>query len=261
MERASYEVERAERQYKAVEPENRLVARSLEEQWKKALRAQRDLREEYDRFLNEQPPRLTEEERGRILMVAADIPTLWHAAETTMRDRKEIIRLLTERIVVHLRGGTERAEVEIVWRGGLVTRHEIIKAVSRYESLGEYDRMMDRIVQLRQEGLTMRELAAQLTREGYRTPRSQKGYTSTSVRQLLSRRGLTGGAIGQEQLDRGEWWLPDLARKLELPSERLRDWAMRGEVRARRVQQGGPWVIWADAREQRRLRRRLAESE
>ena len=261
LERASYEVERAERQYKAVEPENRLVARSLEEQWEKALRAQRDLREEYDRFLNEQPPRLTEEERGRILMVAADIPTLWHAAETTMRDRKEIVRLLTERIVVHLRGGTERAEVEIVWRGGLVTRHEIIKAVSRYESLGEYDRMMDRIVQLRQEGLTMRELAAQLTREGYRTPRSQKGYTSTSVRQLLSRRGLTGGAIGQEQLDRGEWWLPDLARKLELPSERLRDWAMRGEVRARRVQQGGPWVIWADAREQRRLRRRLAESE
>ena len=109
LERASYEVQRAERQYQAVEPENRLVARSLEQQWEKTLRAQRDLREEYDRFLNEQPPRLTEEERSRILAVSADIPTLWHAPETTARDRKEIIRLLTERIVVDVRANTERA--------------------------------------------------------------------------------------------------------------------------------------------------------
>ena len=78
LERASYEVQRAERQYQAVEPENRLVARGLEQQWEKTLRAQRDLREEYDRFLKEQPPRLTEQERSRILAVAADIPTLWH---------------------------------------------------------------------------------------------------------------------------------------------------------------------------------------
>ena len=45
--------------------------------------------------------------------------------------------------------------------------------------------------------------------------RTQKGCTPTSVRQLLSRRGLTGGAIGREQLESGEWWLPDLAQKLE----------------------------------------------
>ena len=108
---------------------------------------------------------------------------------------------------------TERAGVAITWRGGQTTRHEIVRSVSRYESLGEYDRMMDRIVQLRREGLTIKEMAAQLTREGYRTPRSQKGYTPTSVRQLLSRRGLTGGAIGREQLESGEWWLPDLAQR------------------------------------------------
>jgi Recombinase len=237
------------------------VARSLEQQCEKALRTQRDLREEYDRFLNEQPPRLTEEEHRRILAVSVDIPTLWRAPATTARDRKEIVRLLTERIVVHLRSGTERAEVAITWRGGLATRHEIVRTVSRYESLGQYDRMMDRIAQLRQEGLTMKQLAAQLTREGYRTPRSQKGYTSTAVRQLLSRRGLTGGAIGQEQLDRGEWWLPDLARKLGIPSDRLRDWAVRGDIRARRVEHGGPWVVWADGRERRRSRKLTGKSD
>jgi DNA invertase Pin-like site-specific DNA recombinase len=261
LERASYEVQRAERQYQAVEPENRLVARGLEQQWEKTLRAQRDLREEYDRFLKEQPPRLTEQERSRILAVSADIPTLWHAPETTARDRKEIIRLLTERIVVDVRANTERADVAIQWRGGQTTRHEIVRAVSRYESLGDYDRMMERIVQLRREGVTIRELAAQLTREGYRTPRSQKGYTPTSVRQLLSRRGLTGGVIGREQLAEGEWWLPDLAEKLRIHYDRLRDWALHGKVRARRIQPGGPWIVWADGQERRRLRKLMTTSE
>ena len=148
LERASYEVQRAERQYQAVEPENRLVARSLEQQWEKTLGAQRDLREEYDRFLNEQPPGLSDEERGKILAVSADIPTLWHAPETTARDRKQIIRLLTERIVVNVHRNSERADVTITWRGGQTGRHQIIRTVSRYESLGEYDRMMDRILQL-----------------------------------------------------------------------------------------------------------------
>jgi DNA invertase Pin-like site-specific DNA recombinase len=261
LERASYDVQRAERQYQAVEPENRLVARSLEQQWEAALRAQRDLREEYDRFLNEQPSQLTEEERSRILAVSADIPSLWHAPETTARDRKEIIRLVAERIVVAVRANTERAEVTITWRGGQTTRHEIVRSVSRYESLGEYDRMMDRIVQLRREGLTIKELAAQLTREGYRTPRTQKGYTSTSVRQLLSRRGLTGGAVGREQLESGEWWLPDLAQKLGVTYNKLRGWALEGKVRARRVVPEGPWVVWADSREQRRLRKLIANSD
>ena len=261
LERASYEVQRAERQYQAVEPENRLVARSLEQQWEKTLHARRELQEEYDRFSNEQPPRLTDEERSRILEVATDIPTLWHAAETTARDRKEIIRFLTERIVVDVRARSERAGVTITWRGGQTTRHEIVRAVSRYESLGEYDRMMDRIVQLRRDGLTIKELAAQLTREGYRTPRTQKGYTPTSVRQLLSRRGLTGGVIGREQLERGEWWLPDLAQKLGTSYDRLRVLAREGKVRARRVQPGGPWIVWADGKERQRLRKLVANTE
>jgi Recombinase len=149
----------------------------------------------------------------------------------------------------------------LTWRGGQTTSHEIIRSVSRYESLGVYDRMMDRIVQLRREGQTIKELAAHLTREGYRTPRTQKGYTPTSVRQLLCRRGLTGGAVGREQLESGEWWLPDLAQELGTSYDRLRDWALNGKVRARRVQPGGPWVIWADSKERRRLRKLMTNPE
>jgi recombinase len=55
---------------------------------------------------------------------------------------------------------------------------------------------MDRIVRLRWDGLTIKEVAARLNSEGFRTPRSRKGYTSTSVRKLISRRGLTEGGTG-----------------------------------------------------------------
>src|SRR5262249_12588354 len=122
LERAAYEAERAERQYQAVEPENRLVARSLERQWEEALRTQRALEEEYDRFLKEQPPQLSEDQRARILALSSDLPALWNAPETTVADRKEIIRLVVERVVVHVRAESERAEVLISWRCGATTR-------------------------------------------------------------------------------------------------------------------------------------------
>jgi DNA invertase Pin-like site-specific DNA recombinase len=61
LERARYETEDAERRYRAVDPENRLVARSLEQRWEETLRAERQVRDDYDRFLREQPPQLTSE--------------------------------------------------------------------------------------------------------------------------------------------------------------------------------------------------------
>ena len=87
LERAGYEAQRAERQYNAVEPENRLVARGLERRWEEALQNQRALQEEYDRFLKEQPPRLDGDERERILAVAGDVATLWDDSGTTATDQ------------------------------------------------------------------------------------------------------------------------------------------------------------------------------
>ena len=82
----------------------RLVARTLERRWEEALRDQRRLEDEYDRFLRAQPARLSDDERARVLALSEDIPALWGASGTTASDRKEVVRLLVERVVVHLRG-------------------------------------------------------------------------------------------------------------------------------------------------------------
>src|SRR5207244_612486 len=153
------EAQRAERQYQAVEPENRLVARSLEQRWEASLRTQRALQEQYDRFVQDQPRQLSADDRSRIRALADDLPALWHSPQTTAADRKEIVRLLVERVVVHVRADSERADVDIAWRGGLTTNHALVRAVSRYESLSDYPRLLARIGQLRDVGLTIAQVA------------------------------------------------------------------------------------------------------
>ena len=187
LERAAQVAQRAERQYQAVEPDNRLVARSLEQRWEASLRTHSTLQEEYDRFLRDQPRQLSAGERARIRALAEDLPGLWHSHQTTAADRKEIARLLVERVVVHVQEDSELGAVDIAWCGGLTTKHVLVRSVSRYEALSDYPRMLVRIEELRDEGLTIAKVAKQLNKEGYRTPKSRKGYTSTSVRKLLSR--------------------------------------------------------------------------
>src|SRR5262245_53014974 len=119
---------------------------------------------------------------------------------------------------------------------------------------------MNRIIAMRQEGQTIKPIATQLNEEGDRTPRSRKGSTSTSVRKRLSRGELTRGRIPTRQLDRHEWWLPDLARELGMSANQRRDWAVRGWVRSRPIPPRGLGVIWADGRERQRLRKLRAAS-
>ena len=80
------------------------------------------------------------------------------------------------------------------------------------------------------------------------------------MRKLLSRGELTRGRIATRPLDRHEWWLPDLARALEMSSNKLRDRALRGWVPSRQVPPRGLWVIWADGKERQRLRKLRAAS-
>ncbi len=137
-ERAAYEVERAARQYQAVEPEHRLVARTLEHAWEEKLAAQQQLEEEYHRFVQHKPRLLSETEREAIRRLATDIPVLWAAPTTTDADRKEIIRQIVERVVVDVQGNSERVLVRIEWIGGGYTEGIVIRPVGKLSELSTY---------------------------------------------------------------------------------------------------------------------------
>ena len=76
------------------------MARELERRWQQALEDQRELEEQYDRFLANRPRELTAADRDRIEALARDIPGLWQATGTTIQERQEIVRCLVERITV-----------------------------------------------------------------------------------------------------------------------------------------------------------------
>ena len=255
LERARYDVERAERQCSAVEPENRLVARTLEQRWEEALRRQQQLQEDYDRFRREHAPAVTAQEEALIRALANDLPALWQAAGTTPADRKEIVRCLVERVVVAVRQDSEVVEVTIHWKGGRPSQHQTVRPVKLYVQLQNYAQLMDRIVTLRQQGGTSAAIAAQLNAEGYRTPKMRGDFTKEMVRKLLARQGLAHAQATGGQLGRAEWWLADLGRELGISALKLRDWIVRGWLHGRQTPVQGLWIAWADQEELRRLRK------
>ena len=130
LERAHIDTERAARQYNAVEPENRLVARTLERKWEETMNAELELKAQYEHYLLEQPTVLLEEERLAIQYLAQDIPTLWKAATTTAMDRQTIVRQLVERILVTVIDNTEKVQTEIHWYGGHITHARLDRPVA-----------------------------------------------------------------------------------------------------------------------------------
>jgi hypothetical protein len=120
--------------------------------------------------------------------------------------------------------------------------------------------LFERLAQLRREGFTAGQIAARLKEEGFRAPKAPGGYTAMSVRKLISRRGLSDGGKDEGRLGKDEWWVSGLARELGLSGGKLRDWAGRGWLHARRGSAHGLWIIWADRRERDRLRKLVTHS-
>jgi hypothetical protein len=121
VERARYEAERAERRYRAVEPENRLVARGLESEWENRLRDLATAESELRRREQQRPSAITAEQLKVIQTLGSDIGEVWRATTTTDRDRKELLRTLLEEVILNLKRAEGRAHMTLCWRGGAFT--------------------------------------------------------------------------------------------------------------------------------------------
>lgn len=266
LERARFEAERAHRQFNAVEPENRLVVRTLERQWEAALQAQEQLQAEFERFQTQQPTTLDEAEREAIRRLAADIPALWHAETTTAADRQAIVRQLVDQVVVTVHGQSEKVDVQLHWVGGHATAVMLIRPVAKLEQLSYYPQLLARVAALHAQGYTPKAIAAQLNAEGWRPPRRRETFNAAMVYTLLLSQGLSGRRRGfSDTVDsRGanEWTVPELSRQLGIPHPTLFSWLKRGWLQGRQVMQAAHcvWLIQADEAELAKLRERRSRS-
>jgi DNA invertase Pin-like site-specific DNA recombinase len=129
VERAGYEAQRAERRYRALDPDNRLVARGLEREWEECLRALDAAQAELERREREQPRVISQAERNRLLALGPDLAAVWNAATTTPRDRKELLRTLIEEVTIAVDRDKAAACLTLRWKGGAL--NEINLALPR----------------------------------------------------------------------------------------------------------------------------------
>jgi hypothetical protein len=250
LERAHYEAERTARQYHAVEPEHRLVARTLEHQWEEALHAESMLKADYERFLTEQAVCPSSEQREAILRLAADIPALWHARTTTAAQRQSIVRQLIERVIVTVQGNSERVDVQIHWMGGYGTKATITRPVAHLDQLSDYPQLMARVAALHEQGHANAAIADTLNAEGWRPAKRCERFNAAMVGAMKARLGLRSRkeapAIVVER-QAHEWTLAELAHRLDMPQPTLYSWMRRGRFKARTVmcQSHRLWLIQA----------------
>lgn len=260
LERARFEADRARRQYQAVEPENRLVARELERQWEASLEEVQKLEQEYARFRQTHPPTLSDEQRELIRSLSGNLPRLWRAPTTTPSDRQRIVRLLVERVMVTVQGTTEQVDVCLHWAGGFISRHELLRPVRRYQQTADYKRLMARIDELQTGGKCYCEIAEQLNQDGFRPAKQAREFNKTIVGRLVKKLRRDRPAVRrntpQEHLKDNEWSMNDLAKRLDIPRTTLISWVKRGWIHISRQLPGyrGRIICWASAGELDRLR-------
>ena len=123
VEQARYHAARAERRYRAVDPDNRLVARGLETEWEHALRAQADAEAELARRQAARPRTLTSAERAAILALGDDLGQVWDAPTTADKDRKQLLRTLLDEvnITLHRNDPGPHAALVLRWKGGAIS--------------------------------------------------------------------------------------------------------------------------------------------
>jgi DNA invertase Pin-like site-specific DNA recombinase len=225
VERARYEADLAQRRYMRVDPDNRMVADSLEADWNQKLRALADAQQEYEHRREQDRRIFDDEQRAAISALAQDFPRLWKDPVTEDRDRKRIIRLLVEDVTM-LRG--EKILLHLRFRGGAnrsVTLPNPLRAwescMTDAEVVGRIDRLLDT--------QTFGEIAAALNENGYKPGKGQR-FTARYIARIQKQYSL------RPRFDRlravGMLTLEEMATALAVNPKTVKIWAAHGMLKA-----------------------------
>jgi DNA invertase Pin-like site-specific DNA recombinase len=170
VERAQYEAEQARIRYMRVDPNNRLVADTLETLWNDKLRQLEQAREDCEKQRQSGERTMTQEQKKQILALAEDFPRLWKDPRTSDRDRKRMARLILEDVT--LNRDQTLITVQVRFKGGATKVLSLLAPPSAWQLrktkaaiVAEIDRLLDQCTDL--------EVAADLNKKGWRSSANQ----------------------------------------------------------------------------------------
>jgi excisionase family DNA binding protein len=241
VERAQFEADRAQRQYDACEPENRLVARTLEGRFEAALGELERERQRLAELESRRPEPLTSAERQALGRIARDLPQLWAAETTTDRDRKELLRTLISEIVVTVTEEPRRAEVEICWEGGARTQLTVPLIHRGVESTRTPEDTVDLIRRLAAHS-NDRQIAAILNKQGRRTGTGLP-FTDPRVKFLRQKHGIRAAPAPDTDTDSDLYTIQQAARELGVNHTTIYRWLRAGLLPGEQTTTHAPWRI------------------
>ncbi|MGZ6617753.1 MAG: recombinase family protein, partial [Solirubrobacteraceae bacterium] len=239
LERVEYEAERRRRQFDACEPENRLVARSLERAYEEALADVERQRLALPQLERHRPAPLTGPERHALRQLAGDLGRAWRASSTTDRDRKQLLRALLDDVVLSVDRERDTASVELIWQGGARTELPVRVRHSTVKRSGTRPDLIDLVRRLAAHS-SDREIAIVLSKQGWKSPTGLP-FTERRVRAVRERGNIppaprtppngTGVSINEA------------ARQLGVSTPTIRRWLAEGLLPAEQTTEHAPWRI------------------
>ena len=254
VERARYQAQRAERRYRSVDPENRLVARGLEAEWEKSLREVKAAEAELDRRGHAQPPVLTPEQRDKIRSLGRDLNLAWSMPTTSDRDRKELLHLLLEEVTIKVERSEYKARLTLRWRGGILSEIDVLLPRSRPATIRTEE---DTIALLRRLAAHYSDavVAGILNRQGRKTAYGLP-FTANRVGNLRRHWKIPIFEPKPTKLEGECMTIADAAQALGIAPSTLHRWLGEGFIAGEQLTPGAPWRIRVDEA----LRARFAET-
>ena len=244
-ERARYEAERAQRQYDAVEPENRLVARSLERVWEEKLRGLEAVEQAYDAWQREQAGPLGEAECAEVSALAQDLPRVWRAA--TAAERKRILRLVVRDVVLDQKRERGLVWMRITWQTGATSEYQMQRRVRSYADCSSAEQLRQRVQDLNAAGKMDQEVADILNAEGIISARGVP-FRGETIHLLRKQWGIRTVKINGKDANPSRW--PDgsysvqgAAAALGITAQTVFKWLRKGRLQGRQLAKGQPWQV------------------
>lgn len=254
VERARYNAQRAERRYRAVDPENRLVARGLEAEWESALLELKTAESELSDREHARPRSLTHEERDAILALGKDLKRIWFAPTTSDRDRKELLRTLLDDVTLRVERDKYNAHLTLRWRGGLFSEVNVPLPHSHPSPIRTADDTIDLLRRLAAH-YPDTKIAGILNRQG-RTTATGLSFTANRVSSLRTHWEIPCFEPKQQVQDGECMTIEKAARALGIAPSTLHRCLNNGFIAGEQITPGAPWRI----RINDELRSRFVES-
>jgi DNA invertase Pin-like site-specific DNA recombinase len=224
VQRAEYEANLARRRFMQVDPDNRLVADTLEAEWNTKLRHLQDANDYYETHRRRESEKLKKAQQQKVLKLTRDFPAIWKNPKTPAREKKRMIRFLIEDVTM-IRG--EDITLHVRFKGGATKTLKLPLPLKGWQ----YNMTDPKIVELVDELLidhSYSQIATILDKRGYKSGQGHRIDRRTVV-------GITHSYKLKTRYARlratGKLTVDEVANLLGVTVATVRSWGKKGIIK------------------------------